>query len=91
MRKTLAALIAGIMAAALIAAAATTTSASSGRPVVTQDAARAAMIARWPDVDPNSSKAKCYVACTSGDGALGCRFCVSACGLPRKMSKTCPD
>jgi len=44
-----------------------------------------------PPGDPNSAGARCYVSCTSGDGALGCRFCAHACGLPRTFSKTCRD
>lgn len=99
MHKTSAALAALILVCSPIGVVATSSGkpspsaqpTASTKPVVTRDAARSIMMSRWPDIDPNSAKAKCYVACTSGDGALGCRFCVSACGLPRKMSKSCPD
>jgi len=44
-----------------------------------------------PPGDPNSAGARCYVNCTSGSGALGCRFCAHACGLPRTFSKSCTN
>ena len=44
-----------------------------------------------PPANADSAKTRCYVNCTSGDGALGCRVCAHACGLPHTFTKTCRD
>ena len=84
-------LVGGVVATSFAKPTASSQSPAATKPVVTREAARSIMMSRWPTLDPNSARAKCFVNCTSGEGALGCRFCVSACGLPRKLSKSCVD